>query len=459
MPPEGEEEEEEEEEGGEEEQHWASPSSTPHRMVLCDIDVKHKPPRAFLFRSHGFFHQVALTSTNTLSRLGQGDYELELRQCEGYRPSPRFLRFHVAASSPSSSPSTTTSSSPSIGSGEPLYVGTITMHELRFQFLRSLVPSLSTLVAMAIALVFGVRTLQRRQSTHQQNEREMKPSSSTSTSSRAGSPMALSSSALSSSFSSSSSGLPLKMNGEHSLEEESTALAGDNNNVLPLVQLPENEAGWKDLFERVYSSPTSDGEESLAGFGLSPPQPYQEQQQQGQGRHQQGDRGEEQQMLRRSPLTPCTPSPLRTTDRPLARPPRPGSAFSISSSSPASVFAVDSPRGGAGEMVGGEGGLEGGGGGEEEMGGEGLGWVNEYWSLGGSGSNRRSLMRDEGEESPTTLKKEEEGGEEEGGEDHVLQQKEQEQEEEEEEEEEEDDDDDDEEGTGERDGDFPSKQE
>jgi hypothetical protein len=86
MPEEGREEEEEE-------QHWASPSSTPHRMVFCDVDVKFKPQRAFLYRSHGFFHQVALTSTNTLSRLGQGEYELTLRHCDGYIPSPRFLRF------------------------------------------------------------------------------------------------------------------------------------------------------------------------------------------------------------------------------------------------------------------------------------------------------------------------------------------------------------------------------
>jgi len=432
-------------------------------MVLCDVDVKYKPPRAFLFRSHGFFHQVALTSTNTLSRLGQGNYELTLQQCEGFSPSPRFLRFHVP--SPSSS-SSTASSPPSAGSGEPLYVGTITMHELRFQFLRSLIPGLSTLVAMVLALVFGLRTLQRRQTTNQ-NQKEVKPSPSTSTSLRAGSSLALSSS-----FSSSSSGLPLKTNGELSLEEEPGAaavLAEDNNNVLPWVQLPENEAGWKDLFEKVYSSPTSDdGEESLAGFGLSPPQPHQEQQQgqwqrppshhnhqirqhqQVQHQHQQA---EEQQQLRRSPLTPSTPSPLRTTDRLLARPPRPGSAFSISSSSPASAFAlVDSPRGGgAEEMMGGEGGEEGG---EEEGGGESLGWVNEYWSLGGSGSYRRPSMRDQEEESPTMMKRkeigEEEGGEEEGEEEgeegNVLLEQEEEDEE-------------DEQGAGEREGDFPNKQE
>ena len=43
-------------------------------------------------------------------------------------------------------------------------------------------------------------------------------------------------------------------------------------------------------------------------------------------------------------------------------------------------------------------------GGEDEGGGESLGWVNEYWSLEGSASCRRSWTRDE-EESPRAEEK------------------------------------------------------
>ena len=443
MPEEGREEEEEE-------QHWASPSSTPHRMVFCDVDVKFKPQRAFLYRSHGFFHQVALTSTNTLSRLGQGEYELTLRHCDGYIPSPRFLRFLVGPSSTSSSSSSSSHPPSSIGSSEPLHVGTITMYELRFQFLRSLVPGLSTLVAIVVALVFGLRILQKRRNTYQ-IEREMKPSSTTSTF-RAGSPMALSSS-----FSSSSSRLQLKTKGELSLEKEpggaAELSAGDKDSVEPLVELPVTDEGRKDFFKKVSFSPTSDtdGEESaFEGFGLSPPQPQREQypcshcelhpcshhkhdpslqvRQYQHGQHHQA----EEQLLRRSPLTPyATPlTPLKTIDHPLARLTRPGSAFSISSFSPASAFAfVDSPRGEGGEGAGpgaaaaagaaaageeeimrGERGRDGG---EEEGVGESLGWVNEYWSLEGSASCRRAWTRD-GEESPGAGEEKEEAATEEG---------------------------------------------
>lgn len=104
-------------------------------------------------------------------------------------------------------------------------------------------------------------------------------------------------------------------------------------------------------------------------------------------------------------------------------------------------------------MIGGEGGQERG---EEEGGGESLGWVNEYWSLGESGSCRRSSTRgEEEEESPTMVKRkevEDEEGEEgeeelgEGEEGNVLDQEDEEEEE-------------DKEGAGERGGGFPSKQE
>ncbi|GAB5031938.1 Hypothetical protein NocV09_00702010 [Nannochloropsis oceanica] len=407
----------------EEEQHWGSASSTPHRVVFCDVDVKFKPQRAFLYRSHGFFHQVALTSTNTLSRLGQGEYELTFRQCDGYIPSPRFLRFFVGPFSTSSS-SSSSPPPPTIDRSEPLYVGTIIMHELRFPFLRSLVPGLSALGAIVVTLVFGLRILQKRRSTCR-IEREMKKSSTTSTS-RVGSPMALSSS-----FSSSCSGIQLKTKEEMSFEKEPGGAAelssGDKDSVELLVQLPESDARPKD-FPKVSPTSDTDGEESVfGGFGLSLPQPLREKdpcyyhkhiKNLQVRQHVQYQQAEEQ-PVRRSPLTPYgTPlTPQRAIDHPLARLPRPGSAFSISPSSPASAFAlIDSPRGAEGGEKAGPGAVPGAAaaatedevmmreerrrhGGDVEGEGENLGWVNEYWSLEGSASCRRSWTRDE-EESP-----------------------------------------------------------
>lgn len=59
------------EEGG-----WATfeEAPSPPAAVTCDVDVKYKRPGSYVFRSHGFFHAMALTEENVLSRLEPGDY-------------------------------------------------------------------------------------------------------------------------------------------------------------------------------------------------------------------------------------------------------------------------------------------------------------------------------------------------------------------------------------------------
>ncbi len=71
----------------------------------CDVEVLKATGTSF--RPHGFFHQMQLFTTNTLSRLEPGEYVLKLANCEPttHRPIPARLRFHVPAPGTDTSPS------------------------------------------------------------------------------------------------------------------------------------------------------------------------------------------------------------------------------------------------------------------------------------------------------------------------------------------------------------------
>ncbi|EWM27183.1 hypothetical protein Naga_100010g72 [Nannochloropsis gaditana] len=190
------------------------------RITLCDVDIKYKSPAAYVFRSHGFFYQVALTSTNTLSRLNPGTYVLNFRQCQGYKPSPRSLRFHVPALSSTSFPLFALKD-------EDLYIGVVTMQKLHFQFPRSVAPGVSAIVVAILALLFGLRTLQKRQKPRSRRATSSAPTIST--------PVVTSESSFNlSSSSSATSGLALKTSGETSQEDH---LAVGSGKVPPVWDL------------------------------------------------------------------------------------------------------------------------------------------------------------------------------------------------------------------------------
>lgn len=202
------------------------------RITLCDVDIKYKSPAAYVFRSHGFFYQVALTSTNTLSRLSPGTYVLNFRQCQGYKPSPRSLRFHVPALSSTSFPLFALKD-------EDLYIGVVTMQKFHFQFLRSIAPGVSAIVVAILALLFGLRTLQKRQKPRSRRATSSAPTIST--------PAISSESSFNlSSSSSATSGLALKTSGETSQEDH---LAVGSEKVPPVWDLSRHGSS-----ENVFSS-------------------------------------------------------------------------------------------------------------------------------------------------------------------------------------------------------------